>query len=320
MIGRGRRGAQGRRRPRPGSELEALLGTRVYLEMPRSGSSATGSAAPRPSIGWASRDPGSPRSAGRNPTRAQVAAPRMPGDRVPTRRGHDRFGSRGTPRDMRHRSVAPSRTPGDGGSRHSSPWPSILAACSSESGPENGQNSLRPAGRATPQKIDNLFTPDHRGSPSSSASSSSARRSSSRSASASARAATTARSRSTATPRSRSAGRSIPALILAVIAVPTVSLIFDLTEKPAPTRSRSPSSASSGGGSSTTRAGRRRPEGRHRRRAAHPDRARRATSTLDRVRRVAGPTGSRRLQRDPQLLGAGARGQARRRPRPRQHA
>ena len=34
----------------------------------------------------------------------------------------------------------------------------VLAACSTESGPENGQNSLRPKGTYA-QKIDNLFTP-----------------------------------------------------------------------------------------------------------------------------------------------------------------
>ena len=69
-------------------------------------------------------------------------------------------------------------------------------------------------------------------------SSSSARPSSSRSGSGPARAATTVRSRSTATPPSRSAGRSSPRVILAVIAVPTVSTIFDLHDEPGQGRAR----------------------------------------------------------------------------------
>jgi cytochrome c oxidase subunit 2 len=35
----------------------------------------------------------------------------------------------------------------------------LLAACSTESGPENGQNALRPSKGSYSQKIDNLFTP-----------------------------------------------------------------------------------------------------------------------------------------------------------------
>ena len=44
----------------------------------------------------------------------------------------------------------------------------------------------------------------------------------------------------------------VPALLLAVVAVPTISTIFDLAAHRRPTRSKSPSSASSGGGSSST--------------------------------------------------------------------
>jgi cytochrome c oxidase subunit 2 len=106
----------------------------------------------------------------------------------------------------------------------------VLAACSTESGPENGQNSLRPKGQYA-QDIDNLFTPIlwiavgvgvfiigatlfvairfrrregtddkvkqiHGNTP------------------------------------MEIAWTLVPAVILAVIAVPTVSLIFDLSEKP----------------------------------------------------------------------------------------
>ena len=44
----------------------------------------------------------------------------------------------------------------------------------------------------------------------------------------------------------------LPALLLAIIAVPTVATIFDLAENPGPRRCRSTSWASSGGGSSST--------------------------------------------------------------------
>jgi len=107
----------------------------------------------------------------------------------------------------------------------------ILAACSTESGPENGQNSLRPKGTSA-EKIDNLFTPilwvavavgvliigatifvalrfrvrkgnDDR-----------------------------PKQIHGSTPFEIS-WTIIPAVILAVIAVPTVALTFDLSEKPA---------------------------------------------------------------------------------------
>ena len=107
----------------------------------------------------------------------------------------------------------------------------ILAACSSESGPENGQNSLRPNGEPAHQ-IDNLFTPimwvavaigifilaatifvavrfrQRKGSD--------------------------GRPKQIHGNTPLEIGWTlVPALILAVIAVPTVSVIFDIAEKPA---------------------------------------------------------------------------------------
>jgi cytochrome c oxidase subunit 2 len=107
----------------------------------------------------------------------------------------------------------------------------VLAACSTESGPENGQNTLRPKGPEA-QKIDNLFTPifwiavgvgvficvatvfvavryrHRKGSDD--------------------------RPKQIHGNTPLEIGWTLlPALILAVIAVPTVSVIFDLAEEPA---------------------------------------------------------------------------------------
>ena len=107
----------------------------------------------------------------------------------------------------------------------------VLAACSTESGPDNGQNSLRPKGPVA-EKIDNLFTPIFWiavavgvfiiG--------------------ATIFVAVRYRQRKGADDRPKQIHGNtpleigwtlVPALILAVIAVPTVSVIFDLAEPPA---------------------------------------------------------------------------------------
>jgi len=107
----------------------------------------------------------------------------------------------------------------------------VLAACSTESGPENGQNTLRPKGTSA-QKIDNLFTPIFwvavvigvliLG--------------------ATVFIALRYRVRKGADVRPKQIHGStpfeigwtiVPAVILAIIAVPTVALTFDLAEKPA---------------------------------------------------------------------------------------
>ena len=106
----------------------------------------------------------------------------------------------------------------------------LIAGCSTESGPENGQNSLRPEGRYA-EKIDNLFTPVLWiaiavgvfiiG--------------------ATLFVAIRFRQRPGRNERPKQIHGStpleigwtiVPALILLVIAVPTVSTIFDLAEKP----------------------------------------------------------------------------------------
>ena len=104
----------------------------------------------------------------------------------------------------------------------------------------------------------------------------------------------------------------IPALILAVIAVPTVATIFDLAENPrARRRCRSTSRASSGGGSSATPTPRSSPPTRWSSRPA---------ATCSCTRRVRRQRHVEDVQRHPQLLGPGARRQEGRRARPDQHA
>ena len=110
------------------------------------------------------------------------------------------------------------------------------------------------------------------------------------------RARTRTRSRSTATPALEIGWTIVPALILAVIAVPTVATIFDLAEDPGPNALQ------------VTVVGKQwwwqfeypERQGRHRRRAASSPTGRDVYLKLT----ACDGRGDRRLQRDPQLLGA----------------
>ena len=103
----------------------------------------------------------------------------------------------------------------------------------------------------------------------------------------------------------------LPALLLAIIAVPTVATIFDLAENPGPSALQVTVEGKQWWWEFSLPGG----QGRHRERARHPDRPRRLPRPhrLQRHRRVED------LQRDPQLLGPRARRQEGRRPRPDQH-
>lgn len=107
----------------------------------------------------------------------------------------------------------------------------VLTACSTESGPENGQNTLRPKGRYA-EKIDNLFTPVFWVAVTIGV----------LVVAATIFVAIRFRQRKGADERPKQIHGStpfeiswtiLPAVILAVIAVPTVALTFDLSEKPA---------------------------------------------------------------------------------------